>query len=75
MAELAPHRSACANCGCNGCDAQLDRLGEQLATPTHQKKQSFLPEDGVVLENNALAPVLKKHHSRARIILFSGSLN
>ena len=59
-AETALWRSNCANQGLNGRDAQLDRLGEQLTAPTRPKKRQFVPEDGLVLEDNALAPAPKK---------------
>ena len=48
------------NLGLNGRDAQLDRLGDQLTAPTRPKKRQFVPEDGLILENNALAPAPKK---------------
>ena len=58
-------RSNRVNRGRNGRDAQLDRLGEQLAAPTRQKKRRFVPEDGLILENNALAPApAKKRRSK-----------
>ena len=53
-------RSSHANCSCNGRDIQLDQLGQQLIAPTHQKKRRFVPEEGLTLENNALAPAPKK---------------
>lgn len=53
-------RSNRLNLGLNGRDAQLNRLGEQLAAPTRQRKRLFAPEDGLMLENNALAPAPKK---------------
>jgi hypothetical protein len=53
-------RSTCSNFGSNGRDVQLDRLGEQLVAPTRQKKRAFVAEDGLTLEDNPLAPVLKK---------------
>ena len=73
MAELAPRRSARANRGHNGRDVQLDRLGEQLLAPTRQKKRPFIPEDGLVLKNNALAPAPKKRRcSNVCVVRFSG---
>ena len=54
------------NFGHNGRDAKLDRLGEQLIAPTRQKKQRFIPEEGLFLENNTLAPAPKKRHSKGR---------
>ena len=63
------------NRGCNGCDVQLDRLGEQLVAPTRQKKRWFVPDDGLILENNALAPVQKKKCcSKAPIPFFRSKL-
>jgi len=60
-------RSNRANRGRNGRDVQLDRLGEQLAAPARQKKRRFAPEDGLVLENNVLAPAPKrKRRSKVR---------
>ncbi|KAF9784420.1 hypothetical protein BJ322DRAFT_1109133 [Thelephora terrestris] len=64
MAEPVPRRSNRANRGRNGRDVQLDRLGEQLAVSTRQNKRPFIPEDGLVLENNVLAPVPKKRRSK-----------
>lgn len=60
MNEPAPHHSTRANRSLNGHDAQLDCLGDQLIAPTCPKKQQFVPEDGLVLEVNKLAPVPKK---------------
>ena len=59
-AETALRRSNRANRGLNGRDAQLNHLGEQLTAPTRPKKHQFVPEDGLVLEDNALAPAPKK---------------
>ena len=53
-------RSNRANRSRNGRDVQLDQLGEQLIAPTHLAKRRFAPEDGLVLENNVLAPAPKK---------------
>ena len=61
MAETALRCSNRANRGLNGRDAQLDCLGEQLTALTRLKKCQFVPEDGLVLEDNALAPAPKKH--------------
>ena len=55
------------NRGRNGCDVQLDQLGEQLIAPTHQKKRRFVPEEGLTLENNDLAPAPKRR--RAKVFL------
>lgn len=65
-APLVPmqRRSSRVNLGLNGRAVQLDRLGGQLVAPVRQKKRQFIPEDGVVLENNALAPVPKKRRSK-----------
>ena len=63
-------RSVRVNRGRNGRDAQLDRLGEQLAAPTCQKKRRFAPEEGLVLESNALAPAPKRRR-RSKVLLTS----
>ena len=60
MDEPAPCRSTRANRSLNGRDAQLDRLGDQLIALTCPKKRQFVPEDGLVIEVNKLAPVPKK---------------
>jgi hypothetical protein len=74
VAEPVPRRSNRANLGLNGRDVQLDQLGERLAASTRQKKRHFVPEDGLILEDNALAPVpKKKQRSRARTIPSSSS--
>lgn len=52
------------NRGCNGRDSQLDRLGEQLIAPTRRKKRQFVPEEGLALANNALAPAPKRRRSK-----------
>ena len=57
-------RSNRANRGRNGRHVQLDRLGEQLTAPTRQKKRSFVPEDGLALQDNVLAPAPKKRRSK-----------
>ena len=67
MAETLLRRSNRANRGLNGRDAQLNRLGEQLMAPTRSKKRQFVPEDGLVLEDNALAPAPKKRRSKAKV--------
>jgi len=67
-------RSNRANLGRNGRDVQLDRLGEQLVAPTRQRKKRFAPEDGLMLENNALAPVPKKRRTKVSFFQTSGSL-
>ena len=61
-------RSDRANLGCNGRNVQLDRLGEQLVAPTCLKKRQFVPEDGLVLENNVLAPAPKKCRSKVFLL-------
>ena len=66
-AETALRRSNRANRGLNGRDAQLDRLGEQLTAPTRPKKRQFVPEDGLVLEDNALAPAPKKCRAKPKV--------
>ena len=57
-------RSTRTNRGHNGRDVQLDRLGEQLVAPTRQRRRRFVSEDGLILENNPLAPQPKKRSSK-----------
>lgn len=72
MAQLAPRRSTCANRSHNGCGSQPDHQGEQPPMPMRQKRQPSVPEDGLVLENNVLAPTPKKRWSRVCLAPFSG---
>ena len=66
---LSQRRSARVNLGKNGRDVQLNWLGDQLAAPTRQKKRQFVPEGGLVLGNNALAPAKKKRRSKVSFLL------
>jgi hypothetical protein len=75
--SVAPtqRRSKRVNRGCNGRDVQLNRLGERLVASTRQKKRSFAPEDGLILENNVLAPATKKkRRSKSSQVFCSSSL-
>jgi hypothetical protein len=77
MAALIPQtqrRSNRINRSLNGRDIQLDRLGELLVTPTHQKKRAFVLEDGSILKNNVLAPVPQKRRSKVLCLYTPGSL-
>lgn len=65
----APRRSNRVNLGLNGRDVQLDLLGDKLVAPTRQKKRQFIPEDGLILDDNALAPAPKKKR-RSKVCFF-----
>jgi hypothetical protein len=67
VAGQISHAQRCsnrANRGCNGRNAQLDRLGEQLTVSTRTAKKRFAPEEGTQLEVNARAPLPKKKRSK-----------
>ena len=68
VAEMVPCHYAHANHGCNSCNVQLDRSGERLAAPTHQKKWSFIPGDRLVLKDIVLTPIPTKHRSVVRVV-------
>ena len=53
--------------GSNGRDAQLDKLGDVLTTPTYQAKKRFAPSDGLSLPDNVLAPVQKKRRKNRKV--------
>jgi len=61
-------RSSRPGRGSNGRDVQLDRLGDVLTAPTHQAQKRFAPSDGLLLPDNALAPVPKRRRRNKKVL-------